>query len=188
MKEIRKPQASFDAEAFFAPTIEFLGQRMSPRVDPTYAIVWVENSENVPVFGPESGWDVLSALKDDPKMIFLPFAYADADGTLTCADGNTYGPISDDEDSEDGLFIGLEDSIGYLVQVQDGTVTINSAIHAGDGLPWSSSTCGSLSKLRNSGEPYGKVHSRLYSRLIATSPAHPKKGKDHNDERNANIS
>lgn len=29
------------------------------------------------------------------------------------------------------MTIGMEDSVGFLVQVKDGTVIINSAIHAG---------------------------------------------------------
>lgn len=66
-------------------------------------------------------------------MIFFPFAYADADGMLTCADGNTYRRTSTDEDTEDGMLIGLEDSIGYLVQIKDANVIVNSAIHAGGG-------------------------------------------------------
>ncbi len=48
MKEIRVPRESFDAEAFLVQTIEFLGQQMSPRVDPTYGIVRVESPGDVP--------------------------------------------------------------------------------------------------------------------------------------------
>ncbi len=79
--------------------------------------------------------DVLKALREEGKKVFFPFAYADVDGTLNCADGNTYRPASGHQDSPEELFVGLEDSVGYLVQVQDGTVTIDSAIHAGGGCP-----------------------------------------------------
>jgi hypothetical protein len=135
MKEIRIPLDQFDLAALLDRTLHFLKEQVSPKVNPTYAIVWVERPGGVPVFGPETGWDVLSALSQEGKIVFFPFAYTDADGTLTCADGNTYGPPSDNEDSAEELFIGLEDAVGYLVQVQDGAVIINSAIHTGGGCP-----------------------------------------------------
>jgi len=135
MKEIRIMLKEFDMATFFNRTVEFLESQISTEVDPTYAMVCVEHPGDVPVFGPEAGWDVLSALKLESKMVFFPFAFADADGTLICADGNTYGPMSDDEDPEDGLFVGMEDCIGFLVQVSDGAVIINSAIHAGGACP-----------------------------------------------------
>jgi hypothetical protein len=133
MKEIRIPLDCFGLEAFLGRTIEFLRHQVSPNVDPTYAMVCVERPRGVPVFGPETGWDVLSALREKGKMVFFPFGYTDVDGTLTCADGHTYRPTSDDKDSEEETPIGLEDSIGYLLQVTDGTVIINTAIHAGGG-------------------------------------------------------
>jgi len=98
-------------------------------------MVCVKHPGAVPVFGPEAGWEVLPALSFENKMVFFPFAFADARGTLTCADRNTHGPVSDEENSEDDLFIGIEDCVGFLVQVQDGAVIINSAIHAGGGCP-----------------------------------------------------
>ena len=131
MKEIRTQLANFDINAFLARTVQFLGHQVSPKVDPTYGIVWVQSVGDVPVFGPESGWDVLAALVKEEKIIFFPFAHADADGTFTCADGNTYASLSDYQDSADQMIIGLEDSLGFLVQVKGGYVIINSAIHAG---------------------------------------------------------
>jgi hypothetical protein len=133
MKEMRIPHESFDAEAFLARAIEFLGKQVSPEVDPTYAIVRVENSENMPVFGPGSEWGVLSALRQEGKIVFFPFAYPDTDGTLICADGNTCGPAFGEDGSTEQLLVGLEDSVGYLVRVQHATLIINSAIHAGGG-------------------------------------------------------
>jgi hypothetical protein len=133
MKEIRRLLPCFDINAFLARTIEFLKGQLSPGLDPTYGIVWVQSLGDVPVFGLESGWDVLSALNEEEKTVFFPFAYADADGTVTCADGNTFRRASDKEESEDETLIGLEDSMGYLVQVKGGTVIINSAIHTGGG-------------------------------------------------------
>lgn len=133
MKEIRIPLEHFELEALLARTVEFLRECMSPEVDPTYGIIWVQSIGDVPVFGPESGWNVLHGLRQEGKMVFFPFAFKDDDGTLTCADGNTYRQASTDEDTEDGMLIGLEDSIGNLVQVKQGTIIFNSAIHAGGG-------------------------------------------------------
>lgn len=135
MKEIRIPLEEFALEAFLDRTVEFLSERMSSEVDPTFAIVWVQSLGDVPIFALESGWDVLKALREEGKKVFFPFAYTDVDGTLTCADGNTYGPAPDDEGSARELLIGLEDTVGYLVQVQDGAVNIYSAIHTGGGCP-----------------------------------------------------
>jgi hypothetical protein len=133
MKEIRLPLEKFDLKALLKRTTRFLKDQVSPEVDPTYPIVWIQSLEDVPVFGPESGWDVLSALADEGKRVFFPFAFTDVDGTLTCADGNTYGPAPDDEDSVDEVIIGIEDSVGFLVQVSEGYVTLNSAVHGGGG-------------------------------------------------------
>jgi len=134
MKEIRIPLEQFDLEAFLDRTIEFLKGWMASEVDPTYALVWVRSLKDVPVFGLESGWDVLSGLAEG-KMVFFPFAYADADGVLDCSDGNTYGPTSDDEDSEGEMIVGMEDSVGFLVKVKDGIVIINAGIHLGGACP-----------------------------------------------------
>jgi len=133
MKEIRIQLECFNIDAFLARTAEFVRGQVSPGVDSTSQIVSIQTIGDVPVFDPESGWDVLSALIEEGKMAFFPFAYADADGTLTCADGNTYGPGSAEEDSEDEQLIGLEDSIGFLVKIREGVVIINSAVHAGGG-------------------------------------------------------
>jgi len=131
MKEFRIPLDSFDLEALLERTVNFLKEQVSSAMDPTWGIIWVQSPGDAPVFGPESGWNVVLALKEEGKKVFFPFAFADADGTLTCADGNTYPPESDDEDSEEETLIGLEDSIGFLVQIKEGEVIINSAVHAG---------------------------------------------------------
>jgi len=131
MKEIITQLECFDLESMLERTVHFLKGEVSPEVDPTYGIVWVQSIGDAPVFGHESGWDILSALTKEGKIVFFPFARADADETFTCADGNTYGQEPEDESSENDMFIGIEDSIGFLVQVKDGTVIINPAIHAG---------------------------------------------------------
>lgn len=135
MTEIRIRLEHCALEAFLARTVEFLREWTSLEADPTYGIVWVQSIGEVPVFGPESGWDVLHALKEEGKMVFFSFALKDDDGTLTCANGNNCGPASEEEDSEGIMLIGLEDSIGFLVQIKDTTFIINSAIHAGGGCP-----------------------------------------------------
>jgi hypothetical protein len=135
MKEIRLSTEYFDLEALLERTVNFLEEQVSSEVDPTYGIVWVQNIGDVPVFSAESGWDVLSAVTKEGKMVFFPFACADQEGFLDCADGSTYRPESDEKDSEDDMFIGMEDRIGFLVQVKAGTVIINPAIHAGGACP-----------------------------------------------------
>ena len=135
MKEMRIPLERIDIDALFNKTIDFSREQVSSRVDPTYVMVWIESPGDVPVFGPESAWDALSGLKKEGKTVFFPFAYADKNGTLTSANENSYEPTSDDEDSEWGMLIGMDNRVGFLVQVKDGEVIINSAIHASGACP-----------------------------------------------------
>jgi hypothetical protein len=63
MKEIQIPLEEFDVEDFLDCTVDFIRDWMSSEVNPTYAMVWVQNLGDVPAFGPESDWDVLSVLR-----------------------------------------------------------------------------------------------------------------------------
>jgi hypothetical protein len=65
--------------------------------------------------------------------VFFPFAYARDGVRLACADRITYLLPTIDKEFWDKMFIGLEDGIGYLVQIKDGTLIINSARHARGG-------------------------------------------------------
>lgn len=132
MKEIRIPQEDFNLEAFFRSTVEFLQKSTLPEVDPTHGIVWVNNVGAVPIFGPESGLDMLSVLKEDGDTVFFPFAYND-EGTMVCEDRITYLHHFSEESFQGELPIADKGTMGYLVQIQDGTVIINSAINAGGG-------------------------------------------------------
>ena len=135
MRQIHIPLEYFDIEAFLNETIDYLKKQVSPEVDPTYGIVWVESPGDVPVYGPENGRDVAAAIKEERKMVFFPFAYADQDGLFVCSDGNSYKATDDEEDSEHGIRIGLEDSLGFLIKIEGDRVVINSAIHAGGVCP-----------------------------------------------------
>ncbi len=135
MKEIRIPLGQFDLEGFLTSTIEFLSEWFPSEVDPNYGIVWVQDIGDVPVFGAESGWDVLCALKEERKTVFFPFAYSDDDGTLICADWITYLRPLTEENYDGRILVGWEDLIGFVVQITDGTVIINSAIYAGGACP-----------------------------------------------------
>ncbi len=135
MKEIRIPLECFDVGTFFNKTIRFLKKGMSPDVDPTYAMVWTERPGDVPGFGSESGWDVLSVLNREEKMLFSPFPRADADGTLNCADGDRYTPPSDEADSETEMLMCVEDSVGILAHVKNAYRIINTTICADGASP-----------------------------------------------------
>lgn len=71
MKEIRISLEQFDLETLLDTTVHFLKEQVSPEVDPTYGIVWIQTVGDVPVFGPESGWDVLSGLNKERWSSFL---------------------------------------------------------------------------------------------------------------------
>lgn len=130
MKEIRMPVEWFNLQGLLEQTVQFLKEQVSPGVDPTFGIVWVQNPGEVPIFGPEEGWDVLAAIQEG-KHVFFPFAHYYDDGILTCADGENYDLEIDKESDEHQFYIGMEDAAGYIIRVQDGYVTVNPAIDAG---------------------------------------------------------
>jgi hypothetical protein len=131
MKEIRIALEAFDLEAFLERTLEFLREWIAPEADPIHLIARVQSMGEAPVFGPASGWSVISGLTEG-EMVFFPFAYTDGD-RLYCADRIELLLFSIDIKYGHEMFIGLEDSIGYLVQIKDRTVLVNSAICTDEG-------------------------------------------------------
>jgi hypothetical protein len=135
MKEISIPLEYFNMDPFVDKTIDFIKSRIYPGTNPICEIVCVEQPGDVPISDLKTEWEVRASLNEGMRSFFFTFAYADEDGLLVCADGKSYRSGDDDEDSEDGILIGMEDSLGYLVKVENGLVIINTAIHAGGAFP-----------------------------------------------------
>ena len=132
MKEIRTLLDQFALEDFVDRTADFIRKSMFEEEGPIYGLAYADRVGSVPVyvFGPDDGWQVPHVLKEEKAIVFFPFACTMDDQTLLCAGRFRYLT-----DQEDEIPIGCEDVIGYLVQVNDGTVIINSAIHAGGFAP-----------------------------------------------------
>ena len=81
---------------------------------------------------PTKGWDAMAALQKGENELFFPFAGADDERTY-CADGTTVKHESENDaesgEDEDNFFLGMTDAGGFIVQIQDNHIIINSAVH-----------------------------------------------------------
>lgn len=117
MKEIHIILRSFDMEAFLRKTIDYLKPQVAHDVDPTYGIVWVGSPGDMPEYGSDETRNFIDALKSGTRMVFFPFAHAEEDDALVCADGNSYKTVYDEQASENGMYIGPEDRLGFLIKM-----------------------------------------------------------------------
>lgn len=137
MKEIRIPMEKFDLDGFINETLRFLETVVSEECDPSYGITWVEAPGGYPYDGDTTGWDFRSKLMNESVYLFFPFASFFGEKLVGCADGNSYqcpwknsgywDPSQDEDDEGDELPFTVEDLVGYLVRVEDGTISIMSA-------------------------------------------------------------
>ncbi len=128
MKENLISIRRFDIETFFDKMVDFVWNHGSQKEHSLRDFVWVESIGDVPIFCDGPSWDVLGGLYEEGKMVFFPFAYIDDLGIITCADGNIYHPLSLGQ-----MFMGLGDSVGYLMQVKGSNLVVKTAIHRGGG-------------------------------------------------------
>lgn len=139
MKEIRIPLKKFDLDGFISATLKFLDRKVD---HPSLAITWVEAPDGCPNYETDENWDFRSKLLNEPVYLFFPFALPDLEGSFNCADGQSYMHPSDalqdfnvgeeefkDQDETDESPFGAS-IIGYLIQVEDGTISLTSAVCA----------------------------------------------------------
>ena len=129
MEEIRMPVEEFNLGLFVDHTADFMRKFWPAEEEPGYGVVYASKIGDVLVFvfGPDAGADALCALREDGQIGFFPFAYTDG-VRLYCADRIEYLLFMIDMKYQDEMFIGPEDSFGFLVQIKDGAVIMNSAI------------------------------------------------------------
>lgn len=136
MQEIRMPLQLFDLDGFIKETLEFLKTVVSEECDPSYAITWSSAPGGYPYDGDQKGWDFKSKLMNEPIYLFFPFAHFVEDKLVGCADGRFYqcpwkntgywDPADEGEEGDDIPFT-VEDHVGYLVRVEDGTIIFSLA-------------------------------------------------------------
>jgi hypothetical protein len=133
------PLEWFDVEGFITETMRYLDERVNY---PTLAITWVEAPGSCPNDETDENWDFRSKLLREGVYLFFPFAITDMEGSFDCADGQSYRHASfgieevdegeeesEYEDEIDESPFG-DDVIGYLIKVEDETITLNSSICA----------------------------------------------------------
>lgn len=138
MKEIKIPLKKFDLTQFVKEMLDFIAKQYkvssAEDMDPSYMMPTLSK------FGPI--WrarfnedshvkrDILSELLDEKQLLFFIFSFPIDDESHHCADGKEYilpeETINEESDSDFGL--GDTDSVGFLVQVKNGVVTLNSGI------------------------------------------------------------
>lgn len=139
MHEIRVPLEWFDLDGFITETLRFLDNHVD---HPTLAITWVQAPGRCPNDETDRNWNFRAKLLDESVFLFFPFAITDMEGSFDCADGQSYRHASygieevdegedepEYEDETDESPFG-DDVIGYLIKVEDGTITLNSSICA----------------------------------------------------------
>ncbi|MFH1114172.1 MAG: hypothetical protein V1792_09650 [Pseudomonadota bacterium] len=137
MKEIRIPLETFDLDGFINDTLHFLETVVSEECDPSYGITWVEAPGGYPHDGDQQGWDFRAKLMNEPVHLFFTFAFFSDDKIVDCADGNSYqcpwkntgycDPAQEEDDEADSIPFTVEDLVGYLVRVEEGTISVSSA-------------------------------------------------------------
>lgn len=120
----------FDLAGFAEEVLGFLGGQVSEEVHPSYAIVKVAAPGGFPQFGPGEGRSNFLEELESGHLLFFPFSSSYVDEPVPCADGQSRQL---DEDTEPA--IGDVDCVGFLLQLKQQRLIIDSAIHAGGGLP-----------------------------------------------------
>jgi hypothetical protein len=123
MKEIRISAEQFDFPGFFNSMMDFA----KDVVDIGYAVAWVKESGDVPVFlSAASREEWLSKMRDEKLILFFMFSDAFLGGPQKCADDSVY-EITDDTVTD--FYLGHFDVLGYLLQIKNGELIINSGVH-----------------------------------------------------------
>lgn len=145
MKEMHIPLEKFDLDEFIHETLKFLDNTVD---HPTLAITWMEAPGRCPNDETDENWDFRSKLLKEDVYLFFPFAITDMEGSFDCADGHSYRhashgieeldegqqePNYEDQDELDESPFG-DDIIGFMIRVENRTISITSAICAICGL------------------------------------------------------
>ena len=129
MEQLSIPINDFNLTGFIDEILNFNKAVISDEFDASYIIAEVPKIGGVPKYRAGSkDYNFKSKLVDEGKRLFFPFSATNVGEEIPCADGETYE--IDDEDESD-LCFGEADCIGYLVEIKDGKVIINTAVNYG---------------------------------------------------------
>ena len=130
MKQRKIAISDFDFEVFTKAMLNFLKKEVSQDVHPSYAIVKIDAPGGMPEFGPEDGRSNFLEELEVGHLLFFPFSSSNVGEPVQCADDQSR-EIDDDSD----FIIGEVDCVGFLIQLKDNVLYIDSAIHAGGACP-----------------------------------------------------
>ena len=137
MEKMRVLLAKFDVDGFVETEVRHLKNRVSDGVNPIEAIEvydYRQEDENDPCPSFETQEAIVSELRFGNTTLFMAFADFHEDGTI-CADGKVYTEGKVDELDDDGtvvgeeFFVGMEQSIGYLVHREGDSLVFESAVY-----------------------------------------------------------
>jgi len=126
MKQREVAIEKFNMDGFTKAILEFLGEEVSPEVHPSWAIVRVAAPGGIPEYGPEEGRSNFMEELEAGHLLFFSFSSSNMGEPIRCADGQ-YREI----DEESDFCIGQTDCVGFLFQLKEGVLYINSAVDAG---------------------------------------------------------
>ena len=129
MEQLNVPLKEFNLTRFINKIIDFNKTVISNEFDASYIIAEVPKVGGVPKYKTGSkDYNFKSKLIEEGKRLFFPFSATNVGEEIPCADGKTY---EIDDEGESDLCFGEADCIGYLVEIKDGKVIINTAVNYG---------------------------------------------------------
>lgn len=135
MKSITVKFSIFNLTEFYEATVEHL-KTVTEGADPQLAICVVEKNGTTPnwaEFDPDR--DIFRDIEDGLK-VFFPFSDCGAADPITCADGTEISCDWDEDDETEeelDIPIGEVDVVGFVLQKNEGDLTIEFGIHFGGG-------------------------------------------------------
>ena len=157
MQEVKIALEEFDLKGFISQLLDFVTRKGNSELHPTRYTYWVNEVGDVPQEWPDDFVpDLEKELVLNGKLIFLTFSMSNVGRPIPCADGNSYllnddeeEWVEDDDEESEGvdenegeetesreslqesiLSLGETDVVGFLLRHNDGTLTVNPAVHS----------------------------------------------------------
>jgi len=117
-----KPQVS----DFEAQLLKDLNITDDGGAHPSFSVVWLEGPDNRAHFGPTEGRDGFLDELREGKKLFFPFSSSCVDDEVHNADNSGFSYDDDDE-----RLLSDIDCVGFLLSLNDDSLTIEHAVHFG---------------------------------------------------------
>lgn len=132
MDQREVPISSFDLDGFTKVILDFhadgdCGPIPAPpgEIHPSAHIVKLDTTGHFDNFGPDEGRSNFLEELESGHPLYFPFTHFGGDCPLDCADGQSLEEDDYDEDDEDTPFV--DGSIGFVIALKDGVLSIDSA-------------------------------------------------------------